>query len=109
MTSPEEPRKHGIPSVQAGLSAVTKVAGGLPGIRRKPPTPNEPQKDNPPPEYVIVEDLPDALKECYLSVLVWLVHLDDSHIDERELCEIQVLMTQLRCSADVRQAIRSYP
>ena len=27
--------------------------------------------------------------------------------DERELCEIQVLMTQLRCNADVRQAVRS--
>ena len=57
---------------------------------------------------VIVEDLPDALKECYLSVLVWLVHFDDEQIDERELCEMQVLMTQLRCNADVRQAVRSY-
>ena len=108
MTSPEEPRKRGIPSVQAGLSAVTKAAGTLPGIRRKAPASDEPEKASPPPEYVIVEDLPDALKECYLSVLVWLVHFDDSHIDERELCEIQVLMTQLRCSADVRQAVRSY-
>ena len=35
------------------------------------------------------------------------MHFDDSQIDERELCEIQVLMTQLRCNADVRQAVRS--
>ena len=42
----------------------------------------------------------------YLSVLVWLVHVDDSEIDERELCEIQLLMTQRRCNADVRKAVR---
>ena len=58
-------------------------------------------------KYVIVEDLPDALKECYLSVLVWLVYFNDGQIDEQELCEIQVLMAQLRCNADVRQAVRS--
>ena len=40
-------------------------------------------------------------------MLAWLVHLDDGQIDERELCEIQVLMTQLRCTAAVRQAVRS--
>ena len=61
----------------------------------------------PPPEYVVVEDLPDAVKKCYLSVLVWLVHVGDNHIDERELCEIQILATQLRCNAEVRQAVRS--
>ena len=57
-------------------------------------------------KYFAVENLPDALKECYLSVLVWLVHFDDSQIDERELCEIQVLMAQLQCNANVRQAVR---
>ena len=62
----------------------------------------------PPPEYVVVEDLPDALKECYLSVLVWLVHFDDRQIDALELCEIQLLMTQLRCNPDVRKAVRAY-
>ena len=61
----------------------------------------------PPAEYVVAEDLPDAVKECYLSVLVWLVHVEDSHIDERELCEIQILATQLRCNAEVRQVVRS--
>ena len=59
-------------------------------------------------EYVIVEDLPDDLKECYVAVLVWLVHVDDSQIDERELCEIQLLMTQLRCGAEVRKAVRAH-
>ncbi|MDE2762458.1 MAG: hypothetical protein OXQ94_13320 [Gemmatimonadota bacterium] len=44
--------------------------------------------------------------KCYLSVLVWLVHTDDKQIDERELCEIQLLMTQRRCNADVRKTVR---
>ena len=60
------------------------------------------------PEYVTVNDLPDSLKECYLSVLVWLVHRDDAQIDERELCEIQVLMTQVECNVDVRQSVRAH-
>ncbi len=54
-----------------------------------------------------MEDLPDPLKESYLRVLVWLVHFGDRHIDERELCEIQVLTAQLRCSAEVRRALWS--
>ena len=95
--------KLGIRSVRAGWNAVASAAG----VSRKP-SPPDGTENTPPSEYVIVEDLPDALKECYLSVLVWLVHIDDSLIDERELCEIQVLMTQLQCNADVRQAVRSY-
>ena len=90
------------------MNAVTSAAGKLPGVSRKASGPDGTGKNEPTSEYVIVEELPDALKECYLSVLVWLVHCDDGQIDERELCEIQVLMTQLRSSADVRQAVRSY-
>ena len=56
--------------------------------------------------YVIVEDMPDAIKLCYLNVLVWLTYFNDRQIDEREVCEIQVLMTQLRCNAELRQAVR---
>ena len=40
------------------------------------------QKNEPPPEYIIVEHLSDDLMKCYLSVLVWLVHFDDSQIDD---------------------------
>lgn len=57
--------------------------------------------------YIIVEDMPDDIKLCYLNVLVWLMYFDDRQIDEREVCEIQVLMTQLRCNAELRQAIRA--
>ena len=96
-----------IPSVRDGLDAAKAAAGKLPGVGPKASGRTGTGKNIPPPEYVIVEDLPEALKECYLSVLAWLVHLDDGQIDERELCEIQVLMTQLRCNAAVRQAVRS--
>lgn len=58
-------------------------------------------------EYVIVEDMPDATKLCYLNVLVWLTYFNDRQIDEREVCEIQVLMTQLRCNTELRQAVRA--
>ena len=57
--------------------------------------------------YVIVEDMPDALKLCYLNVLVWLTYFNDHQIDEREVCEIQVLMTQLRCNSELRQSVRA--
>jgi hypothetical protein len=56
--------------------------------------------------YVIVEEMPDAVKLAYLSILVWISFHDDGQIDDRELSELQVLMTQLRCSADLRQAVR---
>ena len=42
------------------------------------------------------------------GVLVWLVHTGDKQIDEREMCEIQLAMTQRQCSADVRQAVRGH-
>ena len=107
MASSEETSGPAIRSLRAGWNAVTTAAGKLPGVDRKASGRDGTGKNTPPSEYVIVEDLPDALKECYLGVLVWLVHYDDGQIDERELCEIQVLMTQLRCSADVRRAVRT--
>ena len=58
-------------------------------------------------KYVIVEELPDVLKLGYVNTLVALTCFDDGQIDEREVCEIQVLMAQLRCSTEVRQAVRS--
>lgn len=58
-------------------------------------------------KYVIVEELPDALKLGYVNTLVALTCYDDGQIDEREVCEIQVLLAQLRCSTEVRQAVRS--
>ena len=84
-------------SVRTGLDAVTTTARKLPGVVRKAAGRDGSGQSQPPLEYVIVEALPDALKECYLSVLVWLVHFDDGQIDERELCEMQVLMTQVGC------------
>ena len=101
-----EPRRRRTAAIREGLDAAKEAAGQLPDIVRKASARVRGGED-PEPEYVIVEDLPDELKKCYLRVLVWLVHFDDDEIDDRELCEIQVLMTQLGCNAGVRQAVRS--
>ncbi len=109
MDSAAEFGKRGVRTVQAGVGTVAKTARRIPiprVVRRfagKDDTGTET-----PPEKVIVEGLPDDLMECYLSVLVWLVHADDKQIDEREMCEIQLLMTQRRCNADVRKTVREY-
>ena len=87
--------KRGVRTVQAGVGSVTKAARRIPRVVRRVTGKDETGTETPP-EYVIVEGLPDDLMKCYLSVLVWLVHVDDSQIDERELCEIQLLMTQRR-------------
>ena len=97
--------KQGARTIQAGVDAVTSVGKKVPDVVRKVVERDETETGTPP-QYVVVEDLPDDIKEWYLSVLVWLVHVDDSQIDERELCEIQLLMTQLQCSAAVRKAVR---
>ena len=99
--------KRGVRTVQAGAGAVAKAAGIVPRVVRKVAGKGETATETPP-EEVIVEGLPDELMKCYLSVLVWLVHADDERIDERELCEIQLLMTQRQCNADVRKAVREY-
>jgi len=56
--------------------------------------------------YVIVEDMPAPVKLAYMNSLVWMTYHDDGEIDERELSELQVLMTQVRCDVELRQAVR---
>lgn len=56
--------------------------------------------------YIILEDMSDAIKLNYLSSLVWLTYQDDAMIDAQELSELQVLMTQVNFSPDLRAAIR---
>ena len=109
MDSAAEFGKRGVRTVQAGVGTVAKAARRIPiprVVRRvagKDDTGTEA-----PPEKVIVEGLTDEAMKCYLSVLVWLVHTDDKQIDEREMCEIQLLMTQRRCNAAVRKAVREH-
>ncbi len=105
MNSPDNITKRGLNTVREGVDAVTSVTKKVPDLVRKI-TEKDKTGTGTPPKYIVVEDLSDHLKQGYLSVLVWLVHVDDSQIDERELCEIQLLMTQLRCSAAVRKAVR---
>ena len=97
--------KRGIRTVQTGAGSVTRAARIVPRVVRKVAVKGETGTETPPQE-VIVEALPDEIMKCYLSVLVWLVHTDDEQIDSHELCEIQLLMTQRQCNADVRKAVR---
>lgn len=55
---------------------------------------------------VVVSELPEGVKRCYLETLVWLTYQDDRVIDEREVCELQVLATQLDCQVETRRALR---
>ena len=97
--------KRGVRTVQSGVGAVSKAAGKIPRVVRRVAGKDGTGTETPP-EKVIVEGLTDEAMKCYLSVLVWLVQTDDKQIDEREMCEIQLLVTQRRCSADVRKAVR---
>lgn len=99
--------RRGVRMVQAGMSAVTRSAGRIPRVVRRVTGKDEARTETPP-EKVIVEGLPEEGMKCYLSALVWLVHTDDKRIDEREMCEIQLLMTQRRCQADVRETVRGH-
>ncbi len=107
MDSAAEIGKRGVRTVQAGVGAVTRAAGRIPRVVRRVAGKDEADSETPP-EEVIVEGLPDEAMESYLSVLVWLVHTGDKQIDEREMCEIQLLMTQRECSAEVRKAVRGH-
>ena len=99
--------KRGVRTVQVGERAVTETTGRIRRVVRRVTGKDEAGTETPP-EKVIVEGLPEEAMKCYLSVLVWLVHTDDKRIDEGEMCEIQLLMTQRRCSVDVRQAVRGH-
>ena len=75
MDSAAEIGKLGIRTVQARVHSVTKAAGKIPRVVRRV-TGNDETGTETPPEEIIVEGLPDDLMKCYLSVLVWLVHVD---------------------------------
>lgn len=106
MVSVDEVKERSIRSVRAVWRATKAAAEKLPGVDRVGR--NTTGSNTAPPEYILVEDPPDDFKKYFVSVLVWLVHFDDNRIDEQELCEIQLLMTRLGCSAEVRREVRSY-
>ena len=105
MDSAAEIGKRGVRTVRSGVDSVSQAARRIPRVVRRVTGKDETGTEAPS-EQVIVEGLPEELMQRYLSVLVWLVHTDDKHIDEREMCEIQLLMTQRRCNADVRKTVR---
>ena len=100
-------KKVSVNSAQTGWQAARAVAEKLPSVDQVLRRDGD-GKQAEAPEYIVSEDLSDDVKTSYVSVLIWLVHSDDDLIDERELCEIQLQMTRLGCSAKVRRAIRSY-
>jgi len=57
---------------------------------------------------VIVQDMNDKVKVNYLKVIVNMTYEDDNKIDQKELAEIQTLMTQLNFSPEIRHVVRSY-
>lgn len=63
-------------------------------------------QDAEPREFVVVSELPEELKLHYLEVLVWLTFQDDCEIDEREVCELQILLTQVACGVEARRVVR---
>lgn len=100
--------KRGARAVRAGVEAaggaVAEAAGNIPYIgglaTRKDGKVSEET------ERVTVEELSDDSLKRYMAVLIWLVHIDDRRIDKKELCEIQLLMTRMRCGAEVRTVVR---
>lgn len=57
-------------------------------------------------KIVIVQDMPDAVKLNYVRTMIAMVRQDGSAIEPDHLSEIQVLMTQLNFSPELRQEIR---
>ncbi|MDE2875183.1 MAG: hypothetical protein OXU69_14405 [Gemmatimonadota bacterium] len=87
----------------AAGGAVAEVARNIPyigGLARRD------GKDSEETERVTVEELSDDSLKRYMAVLIWLVDIDDRLIDKKELCEIQLMMTRMRCGAAVRTAVR---
>lgn len=56
--------------------------------------------------FVIVEDMPNTVKTAYLKALVWIAHAYDGTINNQELSELQILMTQVKSDPQVRQSVR---
>lgn len=59
-------------------------------------------------KLIIVEDMPVEVKINYMRILINMVFHDDGKIDDDELSELQILMTQLNFDPESRQLIRSY-
>ena len=55
---------------------------------------------------IIIQDMADEVKRLYVLAIIWMVYDDDQQIDSRELAELQLLMTQLLFSADMRYQTR---
>ena len=57
-------------------------------------------------EWVIVQDMSDEVNLSYVQAIIWMVYDDDAAIDKKELAGIQMLMTQLEFTAELRYTVR---
>ncbi len=87
----------------AAAGAVAEVARNIPYIGGLARTDGEVFEET---ARVTVEELSDDSLKRYMAVLIWLVHVDDRWIDRKELCEIQLMMTRMRCNVGIRTAVR---
>ena len=59
-------------------------------------------------KILIVEDMPKDVKLNYARIIVNMTFLDDSTIDDKELSELQILMSRLKFDAELRSIVREY-
>lgn len=90
--------------VQTGKQAASlgrKVA--ISGARRSRLAGKKPEE----PKLIVLHEVPETTKVGYLQLLVWLTFQDDDSIDDRELSELHLLMVQIGCNPESRQAVRN--
>jgi hypothetical protein len=59
-------------------------------------------------KFIIIEDLQKIVKINYVKIIINMVYEDDKIIDQKELSEIQILMTQLDFYPEMRMLVREY-
>ena len=55
---------------------------------------------------VIIQDMSEEVKLAYINLIIWVVYADDGEIDTDELAELQLLMTQLAFTPELRYQCR---
>ena len=55
---------------------------------------------------IIIQDMTNEIKSLYVQAIIWMLYDDDQEIDPKELAELQLLMTQLLFSQDMRSQTR---
>ncbi len=59
-------------------------------------------------KIIVLEDMPDSVKLCYLQVIINMLRDQKEDIDHKYLPELQTFMAQLKFTPQLRQAVRLY-